>query len=378
TGVTLNVNVVNDSGEEVYTADLDYGTIGVDSTAENQVFTEGWTPPAEPAIYTVTYSISADTEDEIMENNSVSYSFEVSNGLFAKENGFTRPVTSAPGNWENPDTDPHNIAYGNHFYITNGTGNFVKNVSFGIGNAEEEGMTGRGLVFTLYAWFDDNADGDAQPAERRPVGTTLYFIEGTEAEDDIITIPFPEEGDEPIELVDNTNYLMMMEYFTDDQQDLAFAASETYDYSAMNLATETVEVPRYAGFLGIAADLSGEDYGSAGFGQDIVPVVRMEIGPESDPNAVDDLLADSNKIEVYPNPTSGELNISLDLVERADNATLRVVDVTGRLVQQMQIADVKQQTVNYNVGNLANGTYFLQLITEAGTRTEKFSVNAKK
>lgn len=66
----------------------------------------------------------------------------------------------------------------------------------------------------------------------------------------------------------------------------------------------------------------------------------------------------AGKLNLYPNPTSDVLNVSVNLPYTLPNVLLRIVDQNGKLVRSKQflMEDVK----TFNVSTLADGMYFLQ------------------
>lgn len=73
----------------------------------------------------------------------------------------------------------------------------------------------------------------------------------------------------------------------------------------------------------------------------------------------------SNKLAVYPNPATSEVNITL---EGAKVAAVEVADVTGRVVSSQAVKNGK-----VNVSNLSSGVYFLRVKDDKGViRIHKF------
>lgn len=77
-------------------------------------------------------------------------------------------------------------------------------------------------------------------------------------------------------------------------------------------------------------------------------------------------------LEVFPNPTLGDLNLSYALNQSGD-VEYRIYDLNGRLLQQQtlgnQFAGSHQQ--NVQLGDLPAGTYVLRLFTEEGIASLK-------
>jgi hypothetical protein len=79
-----------------------------------------------------------------------------------------------------------------------------------------------------------------------------------------------------------------------------------------------------------------------------------------DPLGVED--EHGNSASLFPNPTAGELNITLDLLKNTDKLQLSIMDLSGKVVIQKQITVVENgQIVSVNMAQLANGVYLINL-----------------
>lgn len=65
----------------------------------------------------------------------------------------------------------------------------------------------------------------------------------------------------------------------------------------------------------------------------------------------------SSKLWIYPNPTNGNININLD--HNAENAGIKVYDLTGKIIYESLINNTYKTTVNLN--DFAAGLYFLEV-----------------
>ncbi len=86
-------------------------------------------------------------------------------------------------------------------------------------------------------------------------------------------------------------------------------------------------------------------------------------------------LAAEEELSLFPNPTSAELNVSLN-VRQATGARIRVFDVAGKqsVDRSVQLTEGKQK-VSLDVHALPAGTYLLRLEAESGfTSTSRFTV----
>ncbi len=384
----LNVAIEDDMGNVIYTGDNPYGTVEPNTLVENVNFPETYTHNAGAGDFTATYTIGSDNVDEDPTNNSRSFSYTYSDTTFAKENGVTGSITSAAGNWQ-PD-DLRQMAFGNVYYVTNAqdaNGNqlFATSVSFALGNAADAAAFDEPTIFlTLYKWVDEDPQDPAtgsdaiDPDEREIVAQTFYTITGDEGEE-LITIPLRDFlTGEFAALEPNTYYALMLEHFNasdSDDQRLFWGTSDQFNYGAMVLASAQDGVRRYGEALGIAGNIEEEPYSTAGFNSGAVPAIRLHINRDPEVISVNNLPELTQEFKLYPNPTQGNLTVQFDLQEVSENTVLRVFDMAGKQLDEYRYQNVQRQIFNYDLSSLASGTYLMQLVTDRGTATKRFTVS---
>ncbi len=376
TNVNLNITVTDlADNSTVYTEDMGYGTIPADSLVENMLFPNAGFLPTDMTAYEGVYTITADSMDQNPDNNTQTFQFLMNDTLFAKEAGANRPIYPAAGGWDSP-TDPRSWAYGNVYYVVDGTDLYARTVSFALLGEDpinNTSVAGETVQVRLYKWEDSDGDGDIQSSERTILGVVAYTIQGTETQDDVITMPITSLTGDPIALESNTQYLVIIEYETTTQTAIWFGASDDFDYGAMNYRSEQLGAPRYAGALGIAASLTDETYSTLGFGFDFVPVVRLSVG-DALTVGTNDLLSENNKLTVFPNPVSDKVNLSMDLSRAFDRITLSLMDANGKILEVRNLQNVQQAVETFDVSTLPAGSYILQLNSTEGSRSLPFQV----
>ena len=78
-------------------------------------------------------------------------------------------------------------------------------------------------------------------------------------------------------------------------------------------------------------------------------------------------------LQVYPNPSAGEFNIQFNL-SNAENVTVLVKNMQGQEVAKRSLGVVSQIKTNLDLSNLANGIYFMEVVTgNSGKATVKLS-----
>lgn len=370
TNVELTITVTDDaSGTEVFSSMLDYGNVVSDQLAENVFFPEEFTPDAVPANYTATYSLSYDNgnDDANPENNSSSFPIIITDSVFSKDLDWTRgvdpldDVSYAYGNvyWVNNDTDP-----------VSGEPLLARSITFGMRNADE--LAGYMCTALLYEWPGD-ADGDfvANQGEYTPIGFVSYEFSGNEGEN-LITLQMESlAGDDIIPLNEDTYYIAAIQYAAEggDEQRFRLLAGDDLDYAAMNFYTDSLDRERYAGAL----DVSNEgDFSLIGFGLDIFPLVRLNIGTETMVNTSEVQLPD-NAVKAFPNPADDYVNVDFNLEEPA-SGNLYLFNASGQVVQTQQLDGVRTDRVRLNTANLPSGVYLIRVSTEQGVSNRPITV----
>ena len=80
---------------------------------------------------------------------------------------------------------------------------------------------------------------------------------------------------------------------------------------------------------------------------------------------------ESSVLKVYPNPSTGEyVQIEPPLDERAQGV-VTIMDMSGRLVDRIDIDDQMNRTISFNTSELPKGTYIIQWSNGAKTLSEK-------
>jgi hypothetical protein len=373
TNVKLNVSISKYGGGNVFSSNLEYGDITPDSTAQNKISEEYFLPDAKTAKYRATYSVQYDSlsKDFTPADNKNSFTFEVTDSVFAKENGRTRAIRPGDANWA-PGVG-HSWAMGNYFYCPKGGLLQATNCEWGLTSGKDlvVSLKGRAVNIWLYEWADANDDGTVQVAERTAVGFGSYEIKGTENKTKIKT-RILNLDDKPLILKDETGYLLMVDYQTTDDNDMLLEACDTINYEAAVWASQQIVAPRYAGILGIG-ETSTTDYSTRGFGRDLVPMVRL-YAKSSVVDVKEDVLAETT-VSIFPNPVSDQLNLLFDLPKPSDAVTVSIIDATGKRVLLKNCDTISKEKVSINVSDLPAGAYMMHVHTDMGMVTKTFVKN---
>jgi hypothetical protein len=382
TNVVLNHQIKDvNTNNLVYNENLNYGTIGADSLAENKIFPQPVAVPSHPASYAGTYTVSQDQTDFDPTNNVINFNFDVGGDIFAHETGASRSVAVANSAYD--AGAPLSYGYGNIFRPVADVQ--VSSIQWAPSNPAE--MTDKAVSIYLISWVDNNGDQIAESSERKFVGITDYTFTGLENADEIIDSPIDnfENPGQPIIMKAGFNYIALVEYVATTSSDPQFFldASEDRDFSATVLASDTAFVSGlgdhriYMTALefspdGVLAnvdievkDLSATD-SRVHFGDGIVPVIRLGL---TNTNTVDQLpIADL--INVYPNPAKDNIQVKLQFEKPYDNVKLRLMDNLGRMVFHKELTQtISSHIESIRTSELAAGNYLLQVETKDGQRS---------
>ncbi len=94
----------------------------------------------------------------------------------------------------------------------------------------------------------------------------------------------------------------------------------------------------------------------------------------------DDLIAElndeipSSALKIYPNPTTGQLNILIPASEN-DAAIIEVTDLSGKVVKEKKtMLNSGENLVQFDLGTLSNGMYIIHLNTVSGNYTQRIEL----
>ena len=248
------------------------------------------------------------------------------------------------------------------FYLTGPDGGMATHVTFALGNPDSL-YTGDpdSDVFTILIYdADEDMDGVGPLGSETSyddiggvVGFGAYILDGTETEYQLLTV----ELDEPVALNGNGQYMVMVQY---DGINAGLGIPPWYMYSG----NETF--PYFDNIV-----FSDQLY-MGGWAGNFNGVIRLHMEGFTNTDDIQPL-ADSD-VTVMPNPTSEVVQLQFDLQSVADNVTVALLDLSGKVIQMERYDNILDNTLEFNVSNLAAGTYFFAVRTPEGYSTEKFVV----
>jgi len=91
-------------------------------------------------------------------------------------------------------------------------------------------------------------------------------------------------------------------------------------------------------------------------------------------NAAENTSFATESLEIYPNPTTSELNVLLP-AHSGKSAILKIYNSMGQLVRQLQVDELTEEATRVDVSTLNSDMYYLQVqIPSEGIFTQKFVV----
>lgn len=369
---SVSLDIKDATNAVIWSDELSYGTTVADSTYENKPMTAVFTHPNKNlTTYSGTYTVSGANPDFDITDNTQAFDWAVTDSTMSKENvavgGGVRPSSS------------YNFTWGNIYHIVNNKNDAGKQyrtnyVSVGISNPDA--LLGATMFVYLYKWNNEDGDNVAQATERTTIGFAQFDFPAGEKANTLYTLPVFDFNtfNLGVDLEANTDYIVAVEYTTPpDQPALAcFIGSDgNIDYSAQTLRSTLPGLGplRYNHVLDVG---NTGDYNASTFTGGTTPIVRMHLSTATSTN--EPILDASNKLVVAPNPVKNDLNVKIDLVKEAKNATIEIMDINGKLLSVRQLNNVKTSIEKFDVSNYANGTYILNYKSADGVRAVQFIV----
>jgi len=99
------------------------------------------------------------------------------------------------------------------------------------------------------------------------------------------------------------------------------------------------------------------------------PVVRALM---ADFTSSEEIIADVNRFEIYPNPAVDAINIGLTLT-KSTNTVINVLDITGKVIKTINVGEVNgDKNLTISLDDMSAGIYFIELVNADGRQVKKF------
>jgi len=348
TTITAMLKITEPSGNVINFSES-LASLASDST-QTMVFNSSYSP-VDTGMYNMVFKSS-------LSGDSIMTSFKISESVFAldRQENYSWSALSAADY-----TNGFRFDWGNT-YVAGPSGGVAKNATFAFGDNAFKFL---GKVFNLRLYElpagVPGGTADYTTFTLAAVGVCTLGVADTAAYT-LITKPLIDVNIllDSTNLVPNTQYMLVINY--------------------ERAATDTLsECPRFA-FSGEDLLLStgttvwgGGRLYMGGFGADgPKAVLRLNTNDRLVSTSVVSINQPA-QFNLFPNPAKDVLNIDLNLEETAQNATITMFDVNGRILHQLNYSNIKQQTLQLNTSELTSGFYFVRIQTEKGVQVKEFS-----
>lgn len=343
TNLRTSITIVGDNGDtfaaEQTVEELASGALDTLNFVETFV-------PSGLGNYLLTYELTQDSMDQFAVDNLFETGFIIDESIFAKDDGLLESATQPLDIDEN-----QTFQMGNYFEIVT-DGFLLDEVIFTVASDDNEHQ-GESVNVFLYQ-INDNGDASFTDEDVTVIGLGEYTFTDEENFDLVstpLTNPLDFTNDIPLPIGE---YIVMVEY-----QGNMFCPFSGITYGWDRVAS-------------VVRD-ENEEWFLGGFGEETTAIIRMSIRPM--PTNTEQLtLLEGATLEVFPNPANTVATAKIILGEQVDQAQLAVVDLSGKVLETLQLDTLEEQQVELQVGHLPSGNYLLQLLTEKGYRSTKLII----
>lgn len=147
---------------------------------------------------------------------------------------------------------------------------------------------------------------------------------------------------------------------------------QQWDNAASNWGNKYRLVTEYNSQQLISAVL-GEEWNIGGYWEKTTSSFKYKFFYESYVNTGIANLTNEAKLNIYPNPASTALNITIEW-EKPATGSLAVYDISGRACISKTLAKEAHTQMQIDISTLTNGSYYLKIATADGQITKAFQV----
>lgn len=343
-GIDVNINKALGAGsfDPVFSSTAIIPSLEPDSSSF-VLFEEGFMA-SDSGIYILQYGLTDESEEEDKGNNNITQGFLVTSNIFSKDDGSTPTDATQPGNivgntWE----------IGSYYFIPNdGT-----EATEGIFSVASENNSHQGQTVTVFL-YEVAPDDITDVFDERDL-TVAGFATHTFTDEenfDLFSVKLlnSENATEGVTLKGQTAYVLTIAYTPD-----MFVPYTTNPY-----------------FFNFSTFVKNGNWFTGGFGEDITAIARMRVR-SLNPTSNEVTQLEDNQVQLFPNPAKDEFSVSFQL-KQASDVELNLMDLTGKSLQRKEFKQSLNESVNWDVRNLPSGTYLMQVKSEEGFKTKKFTI----
>ncbi len=370
--VKVLVEVKNNSNFVVFKDSLEFGMVEPSDTWLDVVFPNKFLPEPQVGNYQIFYRVKSSTPDQTLSNNSVHWDYEVTEGVFAKNDfcksnvGYFLP------------TDSYDYEIGNCYYVQKGSGLKASSVSFAYRNTGNLAAANAVLSINLYQWKkgsnmgDANGDTIANADEFELIAYNAYNASADDR-DMVVTVPVSGEMDS-VDLADSTYYFVTIGYLDPVAiggtiMPFPIAGSEEFNYGAMFYNSYEDGIPAFTSML-----REGDEtyFRANAWALRRIPFINLNVV-----QYVSDTYQPFQKrqnLAIAPNPANETIQISCDFVSHNQPTQVEIFDICGRLALRREFQNGFVSQMPIDVSRLSNGSYTLRVISGANTASRKLVV----
>lgn len=327
-----NTAVAVDVNSGTFTGSSAAGFTSVVGSLDTLNLTVDYTPAASVGTHSASYTVASDFTDADPSNNTGASTFDVTQFIYARDNG-----TPVGGSYNSGNA----YEIGNIFDIVTSTTLYGANIT--IGSSSE----GNPLIYAkLYSIDPGTGDfifmeqSDDYALDASEFGTEIYLP--------LLSAQTLNAG-EP--------YLLVVGAYGD--------GGATSDLVTATAGDSEAQTTFY---------FDGTD--QTWYYTTSTPMVRMNFDMDTWIAAgVEENTADFTVGQNYPNPFNGNTRVNYSLVN-ADNVMIEITDLTGKVIAVMNEGSkaAGNHTVELNSNELSAGTYFYSVVTSTGRITKAMTV----
>lgn len=343
----------------------------------------------------ITYEVTSDSTDELPGDNTTTFSFYITDNILSKGR-YDFANDRSISNIAYAFATSQDFMWGPTYFIAKG-GYTVNQAQFALSQTGGGSMAGAGTVpVVVWKWVDGSngqtLDGIIVSGECTPVGVGGHTYGTGDTSGQVFTVDIKDynDGVSDVVLDDNSWYWVTVGV----PVNTFLACDGTINYYVRTWArfnqTNNPDIepfsPMYAGTDG--AFVSGPtevpnlfpfeprlQVDSIRFSQQTkgtVPSVPLILSAH--PVSVKNIGQKFFNVELFPNPATEVLNVSVKLEEQSKQVHYTIIDAMGRMISQDVHNNVKQDKYTVNTTNIAAGNYFLVITADNKTIMKKFSV----
>ncbi len=359
TNVKVKATVSTAAGAELFSTELVIPSLAADVADSLFVLPESFAPELPIGNYRIVYTSESDPLNGNVFKDNRRAAFSVSDNLFSKDDNIVygfRPGTLPATGW----------GVGNLFTMSAGAlDNYkVTTVEFAhASNASERPINQIVSDISLFRVNDDvvadwNTFNDVayNSSSFTWVGTGSYLPPSNATSYQVHQVELVDLNTAEVGVNLENGKVYILSAFYPDSSKVAFHA---FDPDVNVAGPEGISTVTYSTrwFLG-------------GFEGNPSAVLRMFIDLVV---TTDEKPLPDSYMNVFPNPAKDVVNLGLSL-EKATDVTVTIADITGRTVYIDDRTGLTNETLTYQIPQLATGTYLARIATKEGTLTKKFVV----